>query len=63
MRNKYPKISELMVLESNAGFYIGRLYYYSEDECNLYSRESTYYKNKEDAQRDLINNDYVEVNL
>jgi len=60
---KYPKIGPLTVLQSNAGYYIGRLYYYSEDECVPYSRESTYYQNKEDAKRDLINKDYIEVNL
>ena len=60
---RFPCVSPLMVLESAAGFYIGKVYYYSEDEFQPYSRSSTYYKTKESADRSLINNDYVQVDL
>lgn len=58
---KFPKISNLMVLESAAGFYIGKVMYYSDDEFNPYSRESNYFINKEDAETALENNTYIEV--
>ncbi len=58
---KFPRVSELMVLESAAGFYIGRVQYESESEFQPYSRESTYYTNKEVAQHDLDTNNYVEI--
>lgn len=48
MKNK--KISELMVLQTAAGFYIGRLYYESPDEAQPYSRETQYFKTKEEAE-------------
>ncbi len=57
---KYPRIGNLMVLESAAGFYIGRLYYYAEDEFTPYSRESTYMTSREIAERALRDNDYIE---
>ena len=57
---KYPKISELLVLESAAGYYIGRVYKYSEEEYNPYSRDSNYFKDKESAQTALINKTYIE---
>lgn len=57
---KYPRISKLMVLHSAAGYYVGRLYEYSEDECGPYSRESTYFKTEKAAIKALANNDYVE---
>ena len=60
---KYPYISNLKVLESEAGFYIGRLYYYSEDDYNHYSRESNYFRDREDAKRSLIDNDYIEYDF
>lgn len=39
----------LQVLRSNAGYYIG----YSCKNCGPYSRESGYYRNREDAEKDL----------
>ena len=58
---KYPKISELCVLKSNTGFYIGRLYMYSEHETVPYSRESTYMHSKEITENALINNTFIPV--
>ena len=57
---KYPRISELMVLQSAAEYYIGRLYFYNQWEYQPYSRESTYMQDKEVAEHALINNTYVE---
>lgn len=59
-RCKYPRISELTVLQSNAGYYIGRLYYTSEDEYEPYSRESTYMYNEKMAYDALKNNTYIQ---
>ena len=45
------KISELKILKSNAGFYIGRTYTDEELDVELpYSRESSYFLHKEIAQ-------------
>ena len=60
---KYPKISELMILKSDKGYYIGRIYKYSEDVYEPYSRESPFYKEEEVAKKDLVNNDFVQINL
>ena len=57
---RLPRISEKMVLESAAGFYIGRLYIISEDETQPYSRESTYMPTREIAENSLLNKTYVE---
>ena len=58
---KYPGISrELLVLESAAGFYIGRVYYHDEEEYEPYSRESNYYCSEEVAQEHLDENTYIE---
>jgi hypothetical protein len=57
---KFPRISELMVLQSAAGYYIGRLYYYNEEEYQPYSRESAYMVDKEVSKLALIDNTYVE---
>lgn len=51
------KISELKVLQSNAGYYIGRTITDEYGE-QPYSRESGYYRNKETAESALINDDY-----
>lgn len=59
MKSKYPYIGELMVLQSAAGYYIGRLYYYSVDEYQPYSRESTY-MSEEVANRCLSVGDWVD---
>lgn len=60
MKQMYPRISELLVLESAAGFYIGRVYKHSEEDYEPYSRDSNYFRNKEDAQAALLNNTYIE---
>ena len=55
------RIGPLEVLKSNAGYYIGRLYYGQDGEVEPYSRESaSYYKTKEVAQSHLDNNTYVQ---
>jgi hypothetical protein len=47
-------VSELKVMQSGAGFYIGRSYWDSEFEFEgPYSRESGYYAFEGDATRDL----------
>lgn len=56
---KYPRISKLMVLQSAAGFYIGRVEYITEDESEPYSRESNYFRTEEAANRALFDNDYI----
>lgn len=56
---KYPRYSELMVLHSAAGFYIGQLYYESKDECVPYSRKSQYFNDIVTAENALINNSYI----
>lgn len=49
------KISNLMVLESAAGFYIGRTCESGKDSFPMpYSRESGYYKSKEEAAKALV---------
>lgn len=49
------KISNLMVLESAAGFYIGRTCESGKDSFPMpYSRESGYYKTKEEAAKALV---------
>lgn len=58
---RYPYISELLVLESAAGFYIGRIYKESEFEYEPYSRESTYMENREVAESHLKNKTYIEI--
>jgi len=46
-------ISQLKVLKSNAGYYIGRMCQ-DEDGCmQPYSRESGYYRTREEAEHDL----------
>lgn len=57
---KYPRIGNLQILQSAAGYYIGRLYYYTETESAPYSRESNYFKTEEAAQIALDNNTYIE---
>lgn len=52
------KISELKVLKSNAGFYIGKTYESEHGNDYPYSRESGYYKTREEAQSALDNNNY-----
>ena len=48
------KVSALKVMRSNAGFYLGRTEYDEEFQVDLpYSRESGYYRNKEEAEREL----------
>lgn len=56
----YPKISELKVLQSAAGFYIGRVYMHSKHIVEPYSRESNYFQDKELAQTALENNNYIQ---
>ena len=46
MQHTYPRIGPLTVLQSEAGFYIGRVYFYSDDEYVPYSRESNYFHDK-----------------
>lgn len=46
-------VGKLEVLESASGFYIGRLFYHTDNEFEPYSRESQYYPTRESAQRDL----------
>ena len=58
--NRKNYIGGLEVLESAAGFYIGRLFYYDKDDYNPYSRESCYYPTKELAQYHLENKSWVE---
>ena len=58
---KYPGISrELLVLESAAGFYIGRVYYHDEEEYEPYSRESNYFSTEGEAEDALEHNTYIE---
>jgi hypothetical protein len=57
---RYPKVGELKVLESAAGFYIGRLYHETEDDSEPYDRASGYYRDKESAEMDLINGEWIE---
>lgn len=57
---KYPRISELKILQSAAGFYIGTLYMYSDDEYVPHSRLSQYFTNEHDAYDALINKTYIE---
>ena len=56
----YPKISELKVLQSAAGYYIGRLYLTSNYESEPYSRESNYFRDPHVAQKALDNNTFVQ---
>ena len=49
-----------MVLQSAAGFYIGRLWYESENDFEPYDRVSTYYTTKEAAERALEDGNYIE---
>jgi len=58
--NRKNYIGRLEVLESTSGFYIGRLYYHSENEFEPYSRESTYYPTRELAESLLEENEYVQ---
>lgn len=51
------EIGKLEVLKSNAGYYIGRMCV-SEGVTQPYSRESSYYRTREAAQKDLISNNY-----
>ena len=60
MQHTYPRIGPLTVLQSEAGFYIGRVYFYSDDEYVPYSRESNYFHDKEAAKKALIENEYIE---
>lgn len=61
MLRKYPRVSQLQVLESPAGFYIGRLYLYDEyGDSEPHSRESTYMENREIAENALLNKSYIE---
>lgn len=49
-----------MVLESAAGFYVGRLAYDAKGEVEgPYDRLSFYYPSREDAQDALDSNDYA----
>lgn len=52
------KISELMVLKSNAGYYIGTIIIYPDNSYEPYSRESEYFKTKEEALKALSDNDF-----
>ena len=56
----YPRVSKLMVLQSAAGYYIGRLYLMSKHESEPYSRESNYFQDPDVAQRALENNTYIQ---
>ena len=47
------KISELQVLRSSAGFYIGRTCIEDDGFVEPYSRESGYYHTREAAQADI----------
>ena len=60
MSKKFPNnfggdmVSDLQVMQSAAGFYIGRSYWDTEFGFEgPYSRESGYYANKADAEADL----------
>ena len=59
-KGKYPHVGGKLVLESNAGFYIGRLWYESELESEPYDRLSTYYATRDIADKHLEENTYVE---
>jgi len=51
--NTCPDCHEILkprVLHSDAGYYIG-----TQCKCGPYSRESDYYRKREDAERDLKN--------
>lgn len=61
MAHHFPRIGPLTVLQSAAGFYIGRLYYYSADEGQPYDRVSTYMADEETARQALTTNSYVEI--
>lgn len=57
---KYPRVSELLILESAAGYYIGRVYKYSDDDFEPYSRDSNYFQDRDIAEMALIENSYIE---
>lgn len=49
------RISQLKVLKSAAGYYIGRTYFDEDAGCDFpYSRESGYFSKEADAQAYLI---------
>ena len=51
------KISELHVMKSAAGYYLGYTYFDEECQCWFpYDRESHYMATKEEAEAELINN-------
>lgn len=57
MKTTHRKISEYKVLESAAGFYIGRTYHETPEDCEPYDRyeHTPYFKTREEAQKCLIN--------
>ena len=59
--NKYPKIGPLTILESAAGYYVGRLYFYNAEEYQPYNRVSTYMSDEATARKALADNTYVEI--
>lgn len=61
MKKQYPYISKLKVLESAAGFYVGRVYNTSESYYEPYSRESGYMATREIAEYHLENKSYIEI--
>lgn len=58
MQKSLEKISEPKVLKSNAGYYIGTIIEYPDGSYEPYSRESEYFKTKEQALEALGNNDF-----
>ena len=61
MKNRpFRRISRPQVLQSAAGYYIGRLWHETETEAEPYDRLSTYYATKEAAERALENQDWIE---
>lgn len=57
------KVSNLMVLESAAGFYIGRVYYNSNNinDYEPYDRVSSYMASREIAETALAEDNYIQI--
>lgn len=52
------RVSQLKVLKSAAGYYIGRVCIFKDGHEEPYSRESGYYDSNKSAEMALMNNDF-----
>lgn len=47
---KFKRFSDFLILQSAAGFYIGKVEFVSDDESQPYSRNSQYFETREEAE-------------